>query len=198
MAARFPVYHNISEAATEYYGIKGVRVRMTDTVYEALTDKSRYTFVDEAFTTDYKDVNSDGTFGKMVTETITPDSEVTLTSGSSTRWGNYLLAASNVDIDTAKYLGAVITTSDGTKYGLRHANNLWSNSQIALTYEEGFTEAHGYPREYVYTSDLEGKTITGITYMRLDSDDVVLSNLNIYLKANPGASVKVVGDCVPA
>ena len=115
MAARFPVYHNISEAATEYYGIKGVRVRMTDTVYEALTDKSRYTFVDEAFTTDYKDVNSDGTFGKMVTETITPDSEVTLTSGSSTRWGNYLLAASNVDIDTAKYLGAVITTSDGTQ-----------------------------------------------------------------------------------
>ena len=166
-------------------GVKDVQVRMTGAVYEALTDKSRYIFSDDVFS-EYKLVSPDGSFGAMITETTTASSaDVTLSSGASAVWGNYVLKITSADVtlgsgDTRYYLGALITTSDGKVYGMRHNNNLWfSAGDMALAVQE-FVEVHGVSRKYEYTSDMTGKTITKIQYMLKNLPDVVVS-CDVYL-----------------
>ncbi len=168
-------------------GVKDVQVKMTGDVYKLLSNDSRYTFTDETFT-EYKPVNSDGSFGAMVTQTVTASSaDVTLSSGASAVWGNYVLNIASADVtlgsgDTRYYLGALITTSDGKIYGMRHNNNLWfSASDMALAVQE-FVEVHGVSRKYAYTSDMAGKTITKIQYMLKNLPDVIV-NCNITLPA---------------
>ena len=172
--SRFPLLWSVSnDEGSMFYGEKAVQVRMTEDVYNSLADKSRYTFSDTAFT-EYKDVNADGTFGKMVTSTDKPSgASVTMSTGSSARWGHYVISVSGVSIDIGtsgdrvarNYLGALIETSDGKTYGMRHDNNLWSNTDIAFTVNENYTEPHGrgVTRFYDYTAELEGKTISKIT-----------------------------------
>ena len=71
----------------------------------------------------------------MLTEyTEVSDAVITLATGPSTTCGNYVLNISSVDVtvssgDTRYYLGALITTSDGAVYGMRHNNNLWFNAK---------------------------------------------------------------------
>ena len=174
-------------------GVKNVQVRMVDDVYQRFSDDVRYTFVDTEFT-EYKDVNAVGTFGRMVTEyEEANDAVVTLKSGANSTWGNYMLSISGVDVavtsgDDRLDLGALITTSDGKTYGLRHNSNLWfSAGEIALTYKE-FIEPHGIVRDYDYTSDLQGKTITKIQFMLKNKPDVVI-DCSVYLKLESPASV---------
>ena len=168
-------------------GVKDVQVKMTGDVYKLLSNDSRYTFTDETFT-EYKPINADGSFGAMVTQTVTASSaDVTLSSGASAVWGNYVLNIASADVtlgsgDTRYYLGALITTSDGKVYGMRHNNNLWfSASDMALAVQE-FVEVHGVSRKYAYTSDMAGKTITKIQYMLKNLPDVIV-NCNITLPA---------------
>ena len=179
-------------------GVKDVQVRMTGDVYNALTDKSRYTFTDEVFA-EYKPVSLDGSFGAMVTETVTASSaDVALSSGASAVWGNYVLRITSADVtlgsgDTRYYLGALMTTSDGKIYGMRHNNNLWfSASDMALAVRE-FVEVHGVSRKYAYTSDMTGKTITKIQYMLKNLPDVVV-NCNVTLPQFSTATVSLTND----
>ncbi|MBR0034938.1 MAG: hypothetical protein IJP54_04620, partial [Synergistaceae bacterium] len=181
-------------------GVKDVQVRMTGDVYNALTDKSRYTFTDKAFT-EYKPVSPDGSFGAMVTEIETTSSaDVTVSSGASAVWGNYVLNITSIDVtvgsgdrDASYYLGALMTTSDGKIYGMRHNNNLWfSASDIALSVRE-FVEPHGVSRKYAYTSDMAGKTITKIQYMLKNLPDVVV-NCSVTLPQFSTAAVSLAND----
>ena len=175
-------------------GVRAVQVRMYEDVYQALSSDSRYTFTTTVFD-EYKEVSADGSFGEMLTEYEDADSAVvTLRSGANSTWGNYMLVISSADIaptsgDERLDLGALITISeDGKTYGLRHNSNLWfSAGEIALTYEE-FVEPHGISRDYDYTSDLQGKTITKIQYMLKNKPDVVV-NCSVYLKLKSTASV---------
>ena len=191
---RFPVLvSSADENGSTITGLKAVQVRMSEAVYEALTSKTRYTFSDEAFS-EYKDVNADGSFGKMVTATTTATgAAVTLRSGASATWGNYQLNISNASVDiglegsgrsvlVTKYLGALIETSDGTIYGMRHDCNLWSTANdIAFCVNDKYAEPHGASesRAYEYTASLEGKTITKITFMLKDIADVIIDNLTL-------------------
>lgn len=174
-------------------GVKDVHVKMSEEVYQLLSKDSRYTFTDTAFT-EYKEVDASGNFGEMFTEyEYVDDAIVTLSSGANSTWGNYMLKISSVDIaltsgDERLDLGALITTNDGQVYGLRHNSNLWfSAGEIALTYKE-FIEPHGISRDYDYTSDLEGKTITKIQYMLKDKPDVVIS-CDVFMKLQSTASI---------
>ena len=174
-------------------GVKAVQVRMSEEVYQALSKDSRFTFTNGVYE-EYKEVSASGAFGEMFTEYDEQDgATVTLGSGQNATWGNYMLNVASVDVslgsgDTRDYLGALITTSNGQVYGMRHNSNLWfSANDIALTYKE-FTEPHGISRDYDYTSDLEGKTVTKIQYMLKNNPDVVVS-CNVFLKLASPASV---------
>ena len=172
-------------------GVKAIHVRMGEAVYNAVSNDSRYTFSDEAFS-EYKDVNADGSFGKMLTEThVQEGATVALTSPGT--WGDYQLAVSSIDItvssgDDYYYLGALVETSDGKVYGMRHNNNLWFNAKDLAISTAEFVEPHGVSRSYAYTSDMEGKTITKITYMLKDLPDEVVS-CDVFLKLKTSASV---------
>lgn len=190
---------DIDEAntTTTIYGIKAVQVRMTDDVYNALSSDTRYTFTNSEYS-EYKDVNSDGSFGKMIEASTTrtlSNASVSLVSGASARWGNYVLEISNADItigsgDTRYWLGALVEV-DGKIYGMRHDSNLWRTpNDIALSIE-AFTEPHGVTRDYKYTADIAGKTVKKITYILKDAPDVVI-NCDVLLKNQTTATVKPV------
>ena len=177
-------------------GVKDVQVRMNQQVYNAMSSDTRYTFVDDTFT-EFKPVNADGSFGSMVTELHTQDNAaVSLTTPAV--WGTYLFDVGSIDVtlgsgDTRCYMGALVETSDGKIYGMRHNNNLWFNAKdIALSTKE-FTEVHGVSRRYKYTSDMEGKTVRKITYMLKNLPDEVV-NCNVFLKYQTSASVYPVYD----
>ena len=206
---RFPLLLGESgDKGTTITGLKGVQVRMTQAVYDAMSDKSRYTVNDTAFD-EYKDVNADGSFGKMVTTTTDATASgatVSLATGSSARWGHYVFSVSSADIEIGSanrycdyYLGALLETSDGKVYGMRHDNNLWSNTDIAFTVNSDYTEPHGVgtKRFHEYTKELEGKTVSRITYMLKGLPDVVIESLDIYLKPITSASVKASASYTP-
>ena len=204
--ARFPLLLGESgDNGTTITGLKAVQVRMTQDVYDSLADNSRFTVSTASFD-EYKEVSADGTFGKMVstsTDAAESGASVSLATGSSARWGHYVFSVSSADIEIGSanrycdyYLGALLETSDGEIYGMRHDNNLWSNTDIAFTVNENYVEPHGVGTKRFpdYTKNLSGKTVTKITYMLKDNPDVVLSNLNIYLKELTSADVSVSGD----
>ena len=199
--SRFPLLDSESDdTGSRIYGLKDVQVRMSEEVYNILSNDSRYTFSDDAEFDEYKDVNSDGSFGAMVTDDYYAyDAVVTMATGSSARWGHYVISVSSADIDIGtsndriarNYLGVLLQTSDSKIYGMRHDNNIWSNTDIAFTLNENYTEPHGAgtKRFYEYTSDMSGKTITKITYMLKDLPDVVIDGLSLYVKPITSASV---------
>ena len=204
--ARFPLLLGESgDSGTTITGLKAVQVRMTEDVYNALSNNSRYTVSTSTFSK-FKEVSADGTFGAMSTDyTIATDSggTVTLATGSSARWGHYVFSVSSADIPIASarnycdnYLGALIETESGDIYGMRHDNNLWSNTDIAFTVSDDYVEPHGFgtKRFYEYTKSLEGQTVTKITYMLKDSPDVVFENLSIYIKKQTSAAISASGD----
>ncbi|MBQ7154410.1 MAG: SYNERG-CTERM sorting domain-containing protein [Synergistaceae bacterium] len=195
IAGRFTQLASVSndKGGRDITGVKAVHVAMTENVYQLLSKDERYAWSSEAFS-EYKLVSADGSFGEMLTEyEYADDAVVTLLSGAGATWGNYMLNVSSVDVtlgsgDTGYFLGALITTSSGDVYGLRHNSNLWfSANDIALSYKE-FVEPHGISRDYDYTSDLAGKTITKIQYMLKDIPDVVVS-CSVYLKLQSTATV---------
>ena len=188
---RFPLLWGLTSpdyAGTLISGEKDVAVSMTGDIYNALTEeqKARYNFIDET-PSEYKPVNADGSFGKMVTQVTKTDTAIVeLASGASSRWGHYTLTVSSVDINiglsgdkTARnYLGATITTKDGTVYGMRHDNNLWSDTGVvAFCISGDYVEPHGNGvlRSWKYTKPLEGQTITNITFMLKGLPDVSVS-----------------------
>ena len=91
--ARFPLLMGESgDNGTTITGLQAVQVRMTDDVYSSLADKSRYNVVNGSFD-EYKEVNADGTFGKMVTEyadATASGASVSLATGANARWGHYV------------------------------------------------------------------------------------------------------------
>lgn len=57
----------------------------------------------------------------------------------------------------------MITTTDGTKYGLRHVENIWRGTEFA--WGTGVTkEAHGCPISGEHYKSMMGKTIDTVTY----------------------------------
>ena len=204
---RFPLLLSAESpdvSGTVISGEKAVQVRMSDDVYQTLKSNSRYKFVSGVFS-EYKVVNSDGTFGKMVTQLTSVDATVNLASGASARWGHYQINISGANIDiglsnkiAAKFLGVVLETSDGKKYGMRHDNNLWSDADtIAFCVNANYTEPHGQgvTRDYDYTAALEGKTISKITFLIKDAADVEIPcNLKVKTLGNATVSATVSGD----
>ena len=72
-------------------------------------------------------------FGKVhATETTVEGVTVELTTNG--RHANYEMKLSGFDLDTSanKVYGVVLTTADGSEYGLHHVTNIWRGTELGF------------------------------------------------------------------
>lgn len=164
------------EKTTEYKG-KDALFESADYSYYVLSTAPAY----------YKEltVNKDGTysFGKTTATKKTVEGAAIEKFKTSSKYGDYQLnlnfdkvADSDQISGNTKVLAAVITTIDGTQYGLRHVENIWKGTEFA--WGTGFTtQSHGCPISGEHYASMMGKTIDAVTYytengvVKYDIDD---------------------------
>ena len=88
--------------------------------------------------------------------------EATITA--NTAWGDYLVNVSDKPQDMGAISGAVIRTTDGKAYGMRHLENIW-RGELAWSSGVKKTEPHGNELSYENFKDLMGATISEVTYI---------------------------------
>jgi len=96
-------------------------------------------------------------FGKVhATETTVEGVTVELTTNG--RHTNYEMKLSgfNLDVNTNKVYGVVLTTADGSEYGLHHVTNIWRGTEL------------GFNTDEPYLASIIDKTVTQITYYTAD------------------------------
>lgn len=142
-----------------------------DALIEA-ADYSYYVLAADAAPAYYKELTVDAD-GNISFGTVQGMSAQTVSIGSTfqtdTTYGDYELdlndeALARV-IDTAadSIYGAVINTTDGTTYALRHLENIWRGGHLA--WSTGFTTTvHGGPVSSAHYVSMMGKTISSVTY----------------------------------
>ena len=164
------------ETTTEYKG-KDALFESADYSYYVLSTAPAY----------YKEltVNENGTysFGKTTATEKKVEGAAIEKFKTSSKYGDYQL---NLNFDkvadsdqirgNTKVLAAVITTTDGTQYGLRHVENIWKGTEFA--WGTGFTtQSHGCPISGEHYASMMGKTIDAVTYytengvVKYDIDD---------------------------
>lgn len=164
------------ETTTEYKG-KDALFESADYSYYVLSAAPAY----------YKEltVNKDGTysFGKTTATEKKVEGAAIEKFKTSSKYGDYQLnlnfdkvADSDQISGNTKVLAAVITTTDGTQYGLRHVENIWKGTEFA--WGTGFTtQSHGCPISGEHYKSMMGKTIDAVTYytengvVKYDIDD---------------------------
>lgn len=181
--------HNVSEDGQFIYGPKNVAVGMTESVYKTLSEeqKARFTFYEDSTFTACKVMDKNGNFGKYTSTAVTA-SDVTpsISSGSSSNWGNYTVSLRGLKIEGA-YHGVVVTDNEGNKYGLKTLDNIWLNAtELALNVAE--FSLRGNKPSYKNTASLEGKTITNITYI-MSGKDAISVDTDLFVKTLCGATV---------
>ena len=165
------------ETTTEYKGKDALFESADYSYYELGTTAPAY----------YKEltVNEDGTysFGKTTATEKTVEGAAIEKFKTSSKYGDYQLnlnfdkvADSDQISGNTKVLAAVITTIDGTQYGLRHVENIWKGTEFA--WGTGFTtQSHGCPISGEHYASMMGKTIDAVTYytengvVKYDIDD---------------------------
>ena len=164
------------ETTTEYKGADAL-FESADYSYYELSTAPKY----------YKEltVNENGSysFGKTTATEKTVKGATIDKFKTSSNYGDYQL---NLNFDkvadsdqingNTKVLAAVITTTDGTQYGLRHVENIWKGTEFA--WGTGVTkEAHGCPISGAHYASMMRKTIDAVTYytengvVKYDIDD---------------------------
>ena len=164
------------ETTKEYKG-KDALFESADYSYYVLSTAPAY----------YKEltVNEYGTysFGKTTATKKTVEGAAIEKFKTSSKYGDYQLnlnfdkvADSDQISGNTKVLAAVITTTDGTQYGLRHVENIWKGTEFA--WGTGFTtQSHGCPISGEHYASMMGKTIDAVTYytengvVKYDIDD---------------------------
>lgn len=190
-----------SESGNQILGVKAVSVSMTEDVYKTLTEaqKSRFSFVEDTVFASSKELLSNGSFSAYTSApTVKEGVTVSLSSGSATNWGNYVLSL-GIDrstIASADLQGAVITTTTGQKFALTPLYNLWLNTAEMAFCVKDFTEPHGNHPAFTHTAGLQGKTISNVTYYLKGKDNVSIP-CNVYVKQQTIASVAVDGSALP-
>lgn len=164
------------ETTKEYKG-KDALFESADYSYYVLSTAPAY----------YKEltVNENGSysFGKTTATEKTVKGAAIEKFKTSSKYGDYQLnlnfdkvADSDQISGNTKVLAAVITTIDGTQYGLRHVENIWKGTEFA--WGTGFTtQSHGCPISGEHYASMMGKTIDAVTYytengvVKYDIDD---------------------------
>lgn len=147
------------ESTTDYTG-KDALFESASYSYYTLSEKPSY----------YKEltVNEDGTFSFGATQgTATTITEgVTAELMTESKYGDYQLDLDGLtDIipsGTAIY-GVIVSTKEGSDYGMRHLENIWRVSELA--WATGFTTAvHNCPTSSEHYKAMMGQHIDKVTY----------------------------------
>lgn len=148
--------------------------------------------VSEEVPAEYKVINSDGTLSQTIGTTNEAEN-VTVSFATVSTWGNYQIDFDGLEIESADIQGALLETSDGEIYGLEHLDNLWLRAnEIAFAAEE-MTEPHGNTPSWQRFADIQGKTITKVTYMLADQDDISIET-DLYCKELLGEEYSITTD----
>ena len=142
-----------------------------DALIEA-ADYSYYVLAADAAPAYYKELTVDAD-GNISFGTVQGMSAQTVSIGSTfktdTKYGDYELdlndeaLAGVIDTAADSIYGAVINTTDGTTYALRHLENIWRGGHLA--WSTGFTTTvHGGPVSSAHYVSMMGKTISSVTY----------------------------------
>lgn len=147
------------ESTTDYTG-KDALFESASYSYYTLSEKSSY----------YKEltVNEDGTFSFGATQgTATTITEgVTAELLTESKYGDYQLdldgLTDTIPSGTAIY-GVIVSTKEGSDYGMRHLENIWRVSELA--WATGFTTAvHNCPTSSEHYKAMMGQHIDKVTY----------------------------------
>ena len=144
------------ETTTTYTG-KDALFESTSYSYYVLSEAPSY----------YKEatVNSDGSlsFGEIKGTEVQTLSDATTKFSTSSRYGDYQLNISGLPSEIKTVYGVVISTEEGSKYGLRHLENIWKNKELA--WSTGFvTQSKGNNLDYKDYAAMMGQTINKVTY----------------------------------
>lgn len=117
----------------------------------------------------YKNVTV--TDGKAVFSEV-QDSTPTVFTGAaklstSTPWGDYLLDFENKPEDMGAIYGAIIKTTSGNRYAMRHEQNIW-RGELAWSTGITTTEPHGNALDYEDYESMMGETIDEVTFITLN------------------------------
>ena len=147
------------ESTTDYTG-KDALFESASYSYYTLSEKPSY----------YKEltVNEDGTFSFGATQgTATTITEgVTAELMTESKYGDYQLdldgLTDTIPSGTAIY-GVIVSTKEGSDYGMRHLENIWRVSELA--WATGFTTAvHNCPTSSEHYKAMMGQQIDKVTY----------------------------------
>ena len=140
---------------------------------------------------EYKVLNSDGTFSKTVGNTVKNDAKAEITTTS--KYGNYEIDIKDLELEVGNVQGVVMETKEGKKYGLEHLQNIWlTPSELAFA-AVPFTENHGNVQSYLRYQDIPGQTISKITYLLKDADDIEIDT-DLFCKLLAPENYSIQGD----
>ena len=96
-------------------------------------------------------------FGKVhATETTVEGTTVELKTNGHHATYEMKISGFDLDYKTNKVYGVVLTTADGSEYGLHHVTNIWHGTKL------------GFNADDPYFASMIGKTVTQITYYTAD------------------------------
>lgn len=148
--------------------IKGKESTTTYTGKEALFESTSYSYyILSDVPSYYKEatVNADGSFsfGEVKGAKTQRLSDVSTEFSTSSRYGDYQLDIDGLPSEIKTVYGVVISTKEGSSYGLRHVENIWKKTELA--WSTGFvTESHGNTLDFKDYAAMMGQTINKVTY----------------------------------
>ena len=149
--------------------IKGKENTVTYKGQDALFESENYSYYTLSDTPSYykeATVNEDGSFSFSEVKGEEP---TTLTNAktefsTSSKYGDYQLDITSEDLKNVNTVyGVVVSTKEGSSYGLRHVENIWKKTKLA--WSTGFvTESHGNTLDSKDYAAMMGQTINKVTY----------------------------------
>ena len=114
----------------------------------------------------YNLLSSKWEFGKVhATETTVEGTTVELNTNGHHATYEMKLSGFDLDYKTNKVYGVVLTTADGSEYGLHHVTNIWHGTKL------------GFNADGPYFASIIGKTVTQITFYAADGVYVLPVNV---------------------
>ena len=149
--------------------IKGKENTVTYKGQDALFESESYSYYTLSDTPSYykeATVNADGSLSFSEVKGTEP---TTLTNAktefsTSSKYGDYQLDITSEDLKNVNTVyGVVVSTKEGSSYGLRHVENIWKKTKLA--WSTGFvTESHGNTLDSKDYAAMMGQTINKVTY----------------------------------
>ncbi len=187
-------------------GVKGVEVAIEKNLYNSLladkeSGKTSGTLgsLFDSFTVNedqnepqaYKELYADGTLSATVAQKAEVDlSDVTPSVSTDTKYGDYEIDMTGLDLGDDTVYGAVVTMKDGKQYGMLHLENIWKGGkELAWSVGVKTQESHGNTLRYTPYVETSGATVAEVTYLTNTGIYSVHSADGLYLPKKHTATI---------